>query len=66
MLDGVFSFVLLDMCDNSFIVARDAIGITPLYIGWGLDGTSLDYLYVRTRSISFTVVNALDTASFVS
>lgn len=38
MLDGIFSFVLLDTRDNSFIVARDAIGITSLYIGWGLDG----------------------------
>jgi asparagine synthetase B (glutamine-hydrolysing) len=37
----MFSFVLLDTRDNSFIVARDAIGITPLYIGWGLDGNSL-------------------------
>ncbi|KAB2080804.1 hypothetical protein ES319_A05G091200v1 [Gossypium barbadense] len=39
MLDGIFSFVLLDARDNSFIVARDAIGITSLYIGWGLDGS---------------------------
>ncbi|XP_044505144.1 asparagine synthetase [glutamine-hydrolyzing] 1 [Mangifera indica] len=39
MLDGMFSFVLLDTRDNSFIVARDAIGITSLYIGWGLDGS---------------------------
>ncbi|KAK4430574.1 Asparagine synthetase [glutamine-hydrolyzing] 3 [Sesamum alatum] len=39
MLDGMFSFVLLDTRDNSFIAARDAIGITPLYIGWGLDGS---------------------------
>ncbi|KAL8115230.1 hypothetical protein AgCh_021894 [Apium graveolens] len=39
MLDGVFSFVLLDTSDNSFIAARDAIGITSLYIGWGLDGS---------------------------
>ncbi|KAK9734677.1 hypothetical protein RND81_04G156400 [Saponaria officinalis] len=39
MLDGVFSFVLLDTRDNSFIAARDAIGITSLYIGWGLDGS---------------------------
>jgi asparagine synthase (glutamine-hydrolysing) len=39
MLDGVFSFVLLDKRDNSFIVARDAIGVTSLYIGWGLDGS---------------------------
>ncbi|XXG44494.1 hypothetical protein AAC387_Pa01g4283 [Persea americana] len=39
MLDGMFSFVLLDTRDNSYIVARDAIGITSLYIGWGLDGS---------------------------
>ncbi|KAL8140958.1 hypothetical protein V2J09_006979, partial [Rumex salicifolius] len=39
MLDGVFSFVLLDKRDNSFIAARDAIGVTSLYIGWGLDAT---------------------------
>eukprot|EP00252_Welwitschia_mirabilis_P007352 TRINITY_DN1860_c0_g1_i1.p1 TRINITY_DN1860_c0_g1~~TRINITY_DN1860_c0_g1_i1.p1 ORF type:complete len:564 (+),score=105.36 TRINITY_DN1860_c0_g1_i1:453-2144(+) len=39
MLDGMFSFVLLDTRDNSFIVARDAIGITPLYMGWGTDGS---------------------------
>uniref|UniRef100_A0A1J3E231 Asparagine synthetase [glutamine-hydrolyzing] n=1 Tax=Noccaea caerulescens TaxID=107243 RepID=A0A1J3E231_NOCCA len=39
MLDGVFSFVLLNTRDNSFMVARDAIGVTPLYIGWGTDGS---------------------------
>lgn len=39
MLDGIFSFVLLDTRDNSFMVARDAIGVTSLYIGWGLDGS---------------------------
>ncbi|RXI04179.1 hypothetical protein DVH24_038453 [Malus domestica] len=39
MLDGMFSFVLLDTRDNSFIVARDAVGITSLYIGWSLDGS---------------------------
>ncbi|XP_057865145.1 asparagine synthetase [glutamine-hydrolyzing] 3 [Cryptomeria japonica] len=39
MLDGMFSFVLVDTRDNSFLAARDAIGITPLYTGWGLDGS---------------------------
>ncbi|KAJ0836703.1 putative asparagine synthase (glutamine-hydrolyzing) [Helianthus annuus] len=39
MLDGMFSFVLLDTRDNCYIAARDAIGITSLYIGWGLDGS---------------------------
>jgi len=37
-LDGIFSFVLLDTRDDSYVVARDAIGVTSLYIGWGLDG----------------------------
>jgi asparagine synthetase B (glutamine-hydrolysing) len=39
MLDGMFSFVLVDLRDKSFIAARDPIGITPLYLGWGNDGT---------------------------
>ncbi|KMZ58237.1 hypothetical protein ZOSMA_78G00030 [Zostera marina] len=39
MLDGMFSFVLLDTRDDSFIAARDGIGITPLYMGWGRDGS---------------------------
>lgn len=43
MLDGMFSFVLLDTRDKSFIAARDAIGITPLYMGWGLDGMCFDW-----------------------
>uniref|UniRef100_A0A803KSK2 Asparagine synthetase [glutamine-hydrolyzing] n=1 Tax=Chenopodium quinoa TaxID=63459 RepID=A0A803KSK2_CHEQI len=38
MLDGMFSFVLLDTRDKSFIAARDGVGITPLYMGWGPDG----------------------------
>ena len=38
MLDGMFSFVFLDTRDQSFIAALDAFGITPLYIGWWLDG----------------------------
>uniref|UniRef100_Q4AC05 Asparagine synthetase [glutamine-hydrolyzing] n=1 Tax=Brassica campestris TaxID=3711 RepID=Q4AC05_BRACM len=39
MLDGMFAFVLLDTKDKSYIAVRDAIGVIPLYIGWGLDGS---------------------------
>ena len=42
MLDGMFSFVLVDTRDNSFIAARDPIGITPLYLGWGSDGNYIN------------------------
>jgi asparagine synthase (glutamine-hydrolysing) len=33
-LDGMFSFVLLDVKQNRVIAARDPIGITTLYYGW--------------------------------
>lgn len=45
MLDGMFSFVLLDTRDRSYIAARDAIGITPLYMGWGMDGMHQFFSY---------------------
>ena len=38
-LRGMFSFILYDRKNDSFVVARDHIGITPLYIGWGNDGS---------------------------
>ncbi|KAL6630684.1 hypothetical protein ACP70R_028535 [Stipagrostis hirtigluma subsp. patula] len=39
MLDGVFSFVLLDTRGRTFLAARDAVGVTPLYVGWAIDGS---------------------------
>jgi len=38
-LRGMFSFILYDKKDDSFLVVRDHIGITPMYIGWGSDGS---------------------------
>ncbi|XP_076900666.1 asparagine synthetase [glutamine-hydrolyzing] 1-like [Bidens hawaiensis] len=34
-----FVDMLLDTRNNTYMAARDAIGITSLYIGWGLDGS---------------------------
>ena len=33
MLDGVFSFYLYDESNHDFLVARDPIGVNPLYYG---------------------------------
>ena len=33
MLDGIFSFVLYDINNNSVLVSRDPIGVTPCYFG---------------------------------
>lgn len=38
-LRGMFSFILYDKEKDLFLAARDHIGITPLYIGWGTDGS---------------------------
>lgn len=38
-LRGMFSFILYDTATDTYFVARDHMGITPLYIGWGKDGS---------------------------
>jgi len=39
LLRGMFSFILYDTAQNHFMLVRDHLGITPLYIGWGNDGS---------------------------
>ena len=38
-LSGIFAFVLYDEEKNEFLIARDPIGVIPLYIGYDADGT---------------------------
>eukprot|EP01117_Protostelium_nocturnum_P001030 TRINITY_DN11355_c0_g1_i1.p1 TRINITY_DN11355_c0_g1~~TRINITY_DN11355_c0_g1_i1.p1 ORF type:complete len:616 (+),score=125.81 TRINITY_DN11355_c0_g1_i1:147-1850(+) len=38
-LDGIFAFVVSDSENNSFLAARDPIGVMPMYVGWGRDGS---------------------------
>jgi asparagine synthase (glutamine-hydrolysing) len=35
----MFSFIIYDRKDRSFCAVRDHVGITPLYIGYGADGS---------------------------
>ena len=39
-LNGIFSFFLYDKLENAFFVARDPIGVIPLYMGKDQNGTS--------------------------
>lgn len=39
MLDGDFAFVLVDRRNGNFLVARDPIGISPLYVGHAANGS---------------------------
>ena len=38
-LNGIFSFVLYDSTTDDYLIARDPIGVIPLYIGHDKDGT---------------------------
>jgi len=38
-INGIFSFALYDEETNEFLIARDPIGVIPLYIGKDSDGT---------------------------
>lgn len=40
-LEGMFAFVLFDPRDNSWLIARDSIGIIPLYFGHDKNGSLL-------------------------
>ncbi len=37
-LNGIFGFALYDIEKDAYLIARDHIGIIPLYIGWDDDG----------------------------
>jgi asparagine synthase (glutamine-hydrolysing) len=38
-LNGIFAFALYDQKNDCYLVARDHIGIIPLYMGWDANGT---------------------------
>ncbi|MDR2086790.1 MAG: asparagine synthase B [Dysgonamonadaceae bacterium] len=38
-LNGIFAFALYDEENDAYLIARDHIGIIPLYMGWDKDGT---------------------------
>lgn len=38
-LNGMFGFALYDVKTNEYLIARDHMGIIPLYMGWDKDGT---------------------------
>lgn len=44
-LRGMFSVILYDKSNDTYFIFRDHVGKTPLYIGWGNDGS----LYVSSE-----------------
>lgn len=48
-VNGIFAFVLYDPRDGSYVIARDHIGIVPLY--WGRDGNGRLYVASEMKAI---------------
>ncbi len=48
-LNGIFAFALYDSSKNKYIVARDHMGIIPLYIGW--DKENIFYVSSELKSL---------------
>lgn len=44
-LNGIFAFALYDRANDCYLIARDHIGIIPLYMGWDVDGV----LYIASE-----------------
>ncbi len=38
-MNGIFGFAIYDVANNEYFIARDHMGIIPLYIGWDTNGT---------------------------
>ncbi|MFY0607135.1 MAG: asparagine synthase B [Cyclobacteriaceae bacterium] len=38
-LNGIFAFAIYDIENNTYLIARDHMGIIPLYMGWDENGT---------------------------
>ncbi|MFN7967052.1 MAG: asparagine synthase B [Acidobacteriota bacterium] len=51
-LNGIFAFVLYDPRQQSYMIARDHLGIVPLYIGWDREG--LFYVASEMKALAGT------------
>lgn len=48
-LNGIFAFALYDSRDNTYFIAKDHIGIVPLYMGW--DSAGAFYVASELKSL---------------
>lgn len=51
-LSGIFAFALYDKADDTYLIARDHIGIVPLYKGWDKHGNF--YVASELKSLEST------------
>jgi asparagine synthase (glutamine-hydrolysing) len=60
IVDGIFAFAFYDEQKNSLILARDRVGIKPLYIGTSKDGIVFSSQYDHIINHSFLCAETFD------
>ena len=59
-LNGIFAFAFFDKQENKLIIARDRVGVKPLYIGWCNDGIIYSSQYDHVINHPYCSENDLD------
>ena len=59
-LNGIFAFAFFDKQESKLIIARDRVGIKPLYIGWSDNGLVYSSQYDHIINHPFISNNDLD------
>ncbi|MDE3237065.1 MAG: asparagine synthase (glutamine-hydrolyzing) [Bacteroidota bacterium] len=59
-LNGMFAFAFFDKQEHRLLLARDRVGIKPLYIGWSSDGIVYSSQYDHIINHSFCAAETLD------
>lgn len=45
-ISGIFAFALYDIEKDEYLIARDPVGVIPLYIGWDRDEQFLSLIHI--------------------
>jgi asparagine synthase (glutamine-hydrolysing) len=64
MIDGVFSFILMDLKNNLFFVARDTFGIRPLFVNTITDEIGNQTFVFASELKSANIVLDIDNKSY--
>lgn len=71
--DGIFAFAFYNIKQNTLVLARDRVGIKPLYIGYSADGivysSQYDHIinhpYLRNEGINTSAIGAFLSLGYV-
>ena len=65
-LNGIFGFALYDVEKDEYFIARDHVGIIPLYIGWDQNGTFYVASELKALEVTCTIIELFPPGHYMS